>query len=223
MSEPEFEPELTEEQVAALDAETADQPEPSGDQEEDEPAAPPEAPPEPSSALAMEEIGKSLDKLQKHVAKRISEILGDAATEWEECEVCNYWNTPGWRHKGPLPAEVEEVLRVALGENALADYKPDEYSRTCDRCNGLGEVLTGSKVQGQQALTCMFCKGMGWVPIGNERATGAFAMPNGQAAAPPPTLTPAAPPPADTPEIAAAKALLQAHGNMIIPLAPAVG
>jgi len=105
---------------------------------------------EQSSFEEMERMGKSLDALQRHVSKRITEILGDLAPEWEECELCNYWNTPGWRHKGPLPEAVEDALRVALGGHGIAEFKPDEFSRACEKCNGLGFVLTGSKVTGQE-------------------------------------------------------------------------
>ncbi len=216
MSTPEDE-DLTEEDVAELDRDGDVHEDGDGD---DDPAGAAPAEPqddEPSSLANVEAIGKKLDLLSKHVAKRMGEILGDDANEFEECEVCTFWGTPGWRHKGPLPSAVEDVLKVALGGHASAEYRPDEYSRECDRCNGLGVVLTGSKVLGQETLQCMKCHGMGWQPIGNERATGAFAYQNGPAAAPPPVLTPAAAAPPESPEIAAAKALLTGAGWMAFP------
>lgn len=217
MSEPEFEPDMTEAEVAAIDREDSDEPDPDNSDQDEPEALHVDEPPELDSGAAMEAIGKKLDLLSKHVAKRITEILGEAAPEWEECELCNYWNTPGWRHKGPLPEAVEDALNVALGKHAQTEYKSDEYSRVCEKCNGLGEVLTGSRVNGQLALPCMACKGMGWVPVGNERATGAFAHANGPApgqTAPSPTPQPPAP---ESPEITAAKALLTGAGWMAFP------
>jgi len=216
MSELENE-DLTEEQVAALDAEGAPEPDPDPD---DDPAGgapqPEETQPE-DSGLAMEKMGKSLDALQRHVAKRITDILGDVAGEWEECEICNYWNTPGWRHKGPLPQEVENVLYVALNQASPRALKKDEYSRVCDKCDGYGVVSTDAKVQGQESLQCLGCKGMGWVPVGSERASGAFATVNGPAAAPPAQVTPQPSAVPESPEVAAAKAVLAGAGWMTFP------
>ncbi len=223
MSEQEAEQELTEEQVAEIDAEDGDVRE-QDDAGELEPDA--LAPPEDlgaESGAAMEKMGKSLDALQRHVARRIGEILGDDAGEWEECEICNYWNTPGWRHKGPLPSEVEDVVRVALGGHGLTEYLEDEYSRACEKCNGIGFVLTGSKAAGQETLQCLICKGMGWVAVGDERRTGAFATPNGSQASQPAPLAQQQPAVAETPELAAARELLQGAGWMAFPPIVAAG
>lgn len=222
MSEQEHEEALTEEQVAEIDAETGDTAEL---EREDDPLTPDEETPadiEPESGAAMEKMGKSLDALQRHVAKRIGEILGDDVAEWEECEICNYWNTPGWRHKGPLPSEVEDVVRVALGGHGLAEYQQDEFSRSCEKCNGLGFVLTGSKAVGQESLPCLRCEGMGWVAVGDERRRGAFVTPNGPQASQPAPLVNAAQAVPESPEVTAARELLQSAGHMVIaPFVPA--
>jgi hypothetical protein len=216
------EPEITEAQVAAAQAdaevtepepETSDAPEPAP-----EPEPEPEPDTEPESGAMMEAMGKQLDQLQKHVATRIGKILGDQATEWEECEVCSYWGTPGWRHKGPLPSEVEDVVRAALGQHSLAALKKDQYSDVCTKCDGEGFVSTGSKVPGQQELPCLNCKGLGWVPTPDGQRSGGIFTPNGpQLAAVPPTVA-AQPAEPDPPEVAA----LKAQGYMVIaPFQPA--
>lgn len=222
MSDPETEPDLTEADVAPLDAEGDNGPEQTGEPEQT--AAPDSDPVEdgPDSQAQMEEIGKKLDGLTKHVARRMSEILGESANDFEECELCTYWNTPGWRFKGPLPEAVTDALRAALGEHSADAWKADEYSRACDKCNGIGQVLTGSKAPGQETIQCIKCHGMGWVPIGNERASGVFAIPNGPTPQAPATVAPVTPSAPDTPEVAAAKALLQKSGHMVIdPFVPA--
>ena len=73
----------------------------------------------------MERMGKSLDALQRHVAKRVTEILGDDAAESEECELCNYWNTPAGatsraappscRGRAPRRARRSRARRVHAG------------------------------------------------------------------------------------------------------------
>ena len=190
-----------------VESSDVDEPE---DEQEDEPED------GEDEAERVQKMARSLDTLVKHVAKRMGEIMGDQAGDFEECEICNYWNTPGWRMKGPLPAEVEQVVRVALGGANSAEWKPDEYSRACETCNGLGQVLTGSRVQGQEALQCIACKGLGWKPIGNERATGAFAVANGPQAAAPLSLAPDTPAAPESPEITAAKAELQNAGYFVV-------
>lgn len=221
MSEQEPEPALTEAEVAALDAEGTPEPQPQPEPHpEPEPEPEPGAEP-PDSQAQIEKMAKSLDMLSKHVAKRVGEILGEDANEFEECELCTYWGTPGWRHKGALPEAVEDGLRVAMGDHALAEFKGDEFSRACEKCNGLGYVLTGSKVNGQESLPCLKCKGLGWVAVGNERASGVFVTPNGPAAGQPAPLVPAVPAAPESPEIIAARELLQHAGHMVI--APFVG
>lgn len=129
----------------------------------------PEPDTQPSTEAVSEEIGKKLDALQKHVAKKMGDILGEDVTMFEVCEVCSYTNTPGWRLSGPYPPDVEMAVRHAMGQHAPAEYKKDGYSRVCDLCNGLGEVSTGSLVPGQDTIICMGCRNKGWIAVGPER------------------------------------------------------
>jgi len=189
------------------------------EQESDETAT---VPPDDAPALAedsaarIEEVGKKLDLLGKHVAKRMSEILGEDAQLFEQCEGCYYWNVPGWRMKGPAPQEVADHLRVWLGDHAEADYLKDNYSRVCDACNGLGLTLTGSKVPGQDKLICIPCNGNGWIAVGDERNPYALRATNGATFDTPQhgALSPVAPLPGEPepPEVAA----LKARGYMVI-------
>src|SRR4051812_36218629 len=57
------------------------------------------------SQARIEGINGQLEKLKKHVAKRLGEILGDDAPYFEDCEICSFSKTPGMRPMGPLPAE----------------------------------------------------------------------------------------------------------------------
>lgn len=198
-------------------------PEPEPDVPLPEPEPEPEAEPqEPSSFARMEEIGRKLDGLQKHVAKRLGEILGDDVALFEECEVCSYSNTPGWRPRGPYPVEVANTVMAVLGRADEAEYKADEHSQTCAECGGYGQVASGSKVQGQDLLPCVRCDSRGWTPTDEKRQSPWQLAANG--AAPPPSpvadLAPAAP--ELSPEDAAEVAALKEKGYTVIaPFVPA--
>lgn len=126
-----------------------------------------------------EATGKKLDALQKHVARKMGDILGEDVTLFEVCEVCSYTNTPGWRLSGPYPPEVEAAVRGVLGEHAPSEYKMDGYSAVCDKCDGLGQTQSRSKVPSQELLLCYGCKGRGWVAVGSERGGTPIVAQNG--------------------------------------------
>lgn len=173
--------------------------------------------PQPDTEAVSEEIGKKLDALQKHVAKKMGDILGEDAAMFEVCEVCSYTNTPGWRLSGPYAPEVEAAVRGVLGTHGIGEYKTDTYSRVCDICEGLGKTSTGSRVPGQETQTCVDCKGRGWLAVGPERggaplvAQGGDQLTHDQSGASFDVIE--VQPQLDTPEMAA----LRAAGYILIP------
>lgn len=213
---PPDDPELTEADILA--AEMADR----GEAREEpfahiHAAAEEGAEPEDEPPAVDNETAKAIQRVRKYVEKNKDEILGDMAEGWAECLVCTYWQIPGWMPMEPAPPEVHASLLGWLGQRPEEEYKPDNYSRECDSCNGLGQTATGSKVFGQEHLTCVPCKGMGWIAVGPERQGGYAAQPpNGapggydQGGS---GRTQAQPAPEDTPEIAA----LKAQGYAVIP------
>jgi hypothetical protein len=166
----------------------ADEDDPSEDDEPDEAEQEPE--PEQDDALDTEaqaaEIGKKLDGLGKHVAKRMGDILGDDAALYAPCPACTPWQTPGWVPPVDPPPDVQAALLHYMGQNAPSDYQADTHSTVCPSCNGFGEVATGSKVFGQQNLTCVECAGNGWQPTDEKRAPKFGAASNGPAPTYPP-------------------------------------
>ena len=223
MSETEQEGAEVEQPDETGDTEDGDETETGDADEQDEidPADDPGPVPEPESEAVMEEIGKKLDALTKTVATRISTILGEHALDFEVCDLCSYWNTPGWRKSGQLPEELQEQLAHVIGQHAQSEYVPDSHSAMCAKCNGLGSVLSGSKAMGQQLLPCFECEARGWMPTDDARTKGLGSRLNGPVStggdgsvedhAMQPTVT------ADTPEIRA----LKAQGYVVIP--PMVG
>jgi hypothetical protein len=165
----------------------------------------------------MEERGKKFDQLTKHVAKRTGDILGDDAGMVAECPFCSYYGMPGFvpviDHDADLQAQVLHAFKLS----APSDYQKDSYARMCDKCNGLGETLSGSRVPGRERIPCIECQSRGWVPVGAERAGGTSAIPNGQAATYPPPADEGAPtfmPTGDEPPEVAA---LRAQGYLVAP------
>lgn len=158
-----------------------------GDEEEAE-AAPEEAPEDPSSFEQMRIQDAYTKRARAYLAKNMGEVFGDAATEYVECPFCNYFSTPGWLHLEPCPAPLLGTVYEYANMHAPDEYLKDNYSSTCNECNGLGEVDSGSKVSGQAHLSCINCKGMGWTPNGPQRLGPGMITPNG--------LTQASPPPA---------------------------
>lgn len=162
--EPDGEPEGDDELEARLGAELGDD----GDDErapdgDDGPAAP-----QPDAA----EIEKTYERLDKETArhvKRVAELVGDEAFNFlVPCELCEP-SIPGFHWPKQPSDEVKHAVRLAIGDREPENWQADQYSRRCDACDGLGEVLTGSRVHGKGTLPCLACGGNGWSPIGDER------------------------------------------------------
>jgi hypothetical protein len=165
--EPETEPETDDEAgEAAAESETV-----------------PEAAPEDPGALAqMKAQDAYTDRARKYLAKNMGDVFGDAASEYTECPFCNYFGTPGWLHLEPCPPTLLGTLYEYAQVRAPDEYVADIYSRECDRCNGLGSCASGSKVAGQERLSCIECKGQGWIAVGDERRQPGLYVPNGPTA-----------------------------------------
>lgn len=218
MSEPQTEPvEEPQEPVVAPVPEPEPEPTPEPPEEPQGPEGPAEAPEgQPETLALLEERGKSFDKLSKHVAKRTGEILGEDATMAIECPLCSYYGMPGWVPTVAPPEELQSALLHYAGLRAPSDYSKDAYSSTCSKCNGLGEVLTGSQVMGQERLPCYDCQGKGWLAVGPERQAAFGARPNGAlASTPQPSAADQAMSPspvAEPPEVAR----LRADGYLVV-------
>jgi hypothetical protein len=188
----ETEPEITEEQVAELDAEEPAPVVHAGLIIEDEPAE--EAEPVDEEVVnAQAQIVKMdayADRVGKYLARNMDELLGEEAQHYVECPFCTFWQTPGWMPIRPCPPELVGTVYEYLGTMSPTEYAEDKHSETCSDCNGQGQVATGSKVPGQEKLVCVRCKGAGWVATDAERQGGSFYMPNGpHMSAPPPSET----------------------------------
>jgi hypothetical protein len=86
---------------------------------------------------------KKAEKAQANYAKRIRDIFGDNAPQYD-CPACNGLGLV-WNVDEPQPELVH----------------PDNLV-TCDACNGYGSVITGSKAPGRETTVCIACSGNGY-------------------------------------------------------------
>jgi excinuclease UvrABC ATPase subunit len=86
---------------------------------------------------------KKAEKAQTNYAKRIRDIFGDNAPQYD-CPACNGLGLV-WNVDEPQPELVHPDNLVA-----------------CENCNGHGRVLTGSKVPENATTVCGRCNGTGF-------------------------------------------------------------
>jgi hypothetical protein len=201
--EPEPEPEPEQGEPAMSDADTAtvnEYNEQAGDDDADDDAPPPEPEPEPDepgaqaepdpeaqvqSQRELEKRSQRLDGENTRHAKRVGEIMADAAADLIPCPVCMD-GIAGWIY----PPEVQTLspdaiarVRSVIGLPDYTTYLPANFGGECPECGGLGNVITGSHVPGYETATCERCKGQGWV------RTSELVRVEGEVPHPEPTVT----------------------------------
>lgn len=163
----------------------------------EDPAEPPVEPTQPpaSDADAERTFRKAEAEATRH-ANRLSDIFGEAAQDFVPCPLCLPF-APGFVYPpevAPPPDELKAATLAFLGE-APPDFKADPEAHSCEACEGLGEVLTGSRVPSQRTKLCASCNGAGWL------TTRADTPPQPAAPLPVTTAPPApAPPSVPTPD-----------------------
>jgi hypothetical protein len=156
------------------DAEPVEPIEPDDDDEPDEPVEDPSQ----GRALSEAEIDKRGQKLGaenvRH-AKRVSEIMADDAPDLIPCPVCMD-GIAGWvflPEVSQLPPEAITRIRQLIGLPDLTTYDQAKFAVQCPDCHGMGEVKTGSLVNGFEVTTCETCNKQGWVRTGPYQRNGA--------------------------------------------------
>lgn len=190
---------ITEEQVREANG---DEPEPDAAPPEepnpdDEPGAPeapeeePAPPSEPPTDAAMEKRFQAAEKATKAYVGKLAAIFEEAAQDLELCPLCpaQHKGLVNLHDAGRVPQEVSDAVMLYLGFARPTDYKQDEETRTCPRCEGHGKTQTGSLVPGNETRKCPGCQGYGYVPPpagapGTNGHAADFHLPAGESDAP---------------------------------------
>ena len=150
--------------AAAMSDDSEAEPEPE-EAEEEEPEPEPE--PEPSG-LSEREMGKKFDSLGKRVVTYrgvIAQFIEDTGQPLVPCTLCHELSPGYFIHPdvNPLPEQNVQATKLLLGLPVDRPLRDDDKSNTCPKCDGWGDVKTGSKVQGKTVATCLECNGRGWI------------------------------------------------------------
>lgn len=147
-----------------LEEETGDEPADPGEQTEGEPDQEPEAPAGKTEA-EWDKVFKAVDKLRKDNAGRVGRIFEESANELMDCPLCLNV-APGYLWPpdvAPLDEQQVTAIRMLLNMPVATDYKQSEAFESCPKCDGLGRVRTGSKVQNHEIAECPRCFAKGYV------------------------------------------------------------
>ncbi len=172
----------------------------------DEPGAP--------HALSEKDIdarGQKLDKENVRHAQRVSQIMADDAPNLIPCPVCMD-GIAGWvflPEVQALPPDSITRIRQLIGLPDLTTYAQATFAAQCSDCHGMGEVKTGSLVNGFEVTTCETCNKQGWVRTTPYNANGAPPLVTGPLVTGPTVVGPEQP----DPEIAH----LRERGFTVIP------
>lgn len=186
--------EAAREEAARAEAEEPaepDQPSPGDDEadEAEEAEEPTPAAPEPLSEKQVEAAFKKAGKAAEVYAAKVQDALGPL---FERFVPSPLDDLPGFVQvdpQGQVSPEAKAATLAFLGQAPPVEYQENPETRTCRRCAGQGDLLSGSKRPGNELLRCGECNGYGYLPpptvVGQIGSALASVPPNGaQAAAP---------------------------------------
>lgn len=117
---------------------------------------------EPASDVAMEQIGRALDKEGDRHTKAVARIMGDQMGDLVICPLCV---TPGFVLVEP-PSDFDPMQRLAvlqaMGEGAPPQLQHHPQLYRCETCDGWGDLETGSRKDTTAREGCPDCSGKGY-------------------------------------------------------------
>lgn len=117
------------------------------------------------SAEELEKRFKAIERAWKTYTGKVSSIMEEEALQLTECPLCS-GTVPGFvliDGAGHVDDVTKSVVQTYMGIVQEADYPSDPDFRECNRCDGLGQIRTGSKVPQWKMLTCQTCSGRGYL------------------------------------------------------------
>lgn len=157
--------------------------------DDDEPqieTAPDDDPSIEAQKRELDKMNTSLEREGTRHRNRVSEIIGESANELLPCPLCSDW-IDGIIPPVQPPDEVVEKVKATLGLAPEVNYKQAPFAHRCETCDGLGGVVSGSLVSGNEIIICQPCNGSGYKLDNNVAPlAGMVPPPNGE----PQTVTP---------------------------------
>lgn len=191
--------ELAKAEAARAEAEHPDEEEEAEESETATPAEPaPESEPEPTTPpdqpLTPEQVEKRYKQAGK-VAERYADALAKALGPelMANMVVSPLDALPGFvqvDQHGQVEPSVKAQTLMFLSVEAPPEYKQNEATKTCWRCSGEGDLLTGSKRKTNLLTQCPDCGGLGYTDAHGNRigaapvAAATATASNGQTLAP---------------------------------------
>lgn len=195
----EQEPEAPPAPAALPDEEASEEEEQAAPDAEPDESQPTEPQPEALSEKEIEKRFASIEKRATTWRNTVSDVLGELAQDLEPCPRCLPF-APGFILPAsiqPLEDEQKLAVKLSIGELAPPDLRQDAEAMRCERCDGYGDVLTGSRKESQKMAKCLNCDGRGWIGPRLDKVRqhqpAAVAIDNGDAHAapePPPATDP---------------------------------
>lgn len=160
MSEPATdELELEEEAEQESKPELEEEPEAEAEPEEE-----PEEEPEPSS-LSSSNVESGLERIarenERHL-EHVAAIMGDDYETVAICPLCADFAAGVVFPGRVLEPEQRNRVLVAMGEEPEPELRQNADTETCERCGGMGDLLTGSRTPRSNLMPCPDCGGQGW-------------------------------------------------------------
>jgi hypothetical protein len=147
------------------DEPAGDEPPPDDDEQPAEPAEPSAAAAAGMSEREFEKAARAFERdVERYIAKveAFAELTGQPLlrNEMDLDFVPGYIFHP---QAVPLTDEQVQFARTVMGEPIEPPFEQDPEAGECEACGGWGRVKTGSKVAGQNVVTCRRCSGRGYV------------------------------------------------------------
>lgn len=130
----------------------------------------------------IEKRYKALEREQKRHTSAIEKIMEEEALELVVCPLCEP-ELGGFLRMESLEQPRDEMhgaMIEVLKKPPQVDYKPAPHAVACIDCDGLGKVLSGSLVPGNEKIVCPTCKGAGYVVAGGSTASTTTISPTSE-------------------------------------------
>ena len=114
----------------------------------------------------MERRFKASERAVTAYAKKLEVIWEEDYATLYPCPLCPdiHKGFVSLNDAGRVPEEIQAGVMQYFGFSREVDYEPDGRLKTCEVCQGLGKTKTGSKVPGNDTITCTNCHGFGYFP-----------------------------------------------------------